>query len=49
MRSARERIAAAVREILKELPEVRGGVGTGQVMAMRKPRRDPFERGFLGE
>ena len=46
---ARERVAAAVRAVLKELPEVRGGVGTGQATAKRKPRRDPFERGVLGE
>ena len=46
---AGERIAAAVRAVLKELPEVRGGVGTGQATNKRKFRRDPFERGFLGE
>ena len=46
---ARERIAAAVRAVLKELPEVRRGVGTGQMTNKRKFRRDPFERGFLGE
>jgi hypothetical protein len=46
---ARERIAQAVRAVLRELPELHGGVGTGQATTARKPRRDAFERGFLGE
>jgi len=46
---ARERIARAVRAVLKELPELRGGVGTGQATTPRRPRRDAFERGFLGD
>jgi hypothetical protein len=46
---ARVRVAKAVRAVLKELPELCGGVGTGQVTAPRRSHRDAFERGFLGE
>jgi hypothetical protein len=45
---ARARIAEAVRAVLRELPELRGGVGTGAAASPRKARRDAFERGFLG-
>ena len=45
---ARARIAEAVRAVLRELPELRGGVGTGEAASPRRARRDAFERGFLG-
>lgn len=46
---AQGRIEEAVRAVLREHPELRGGVGTGQATVPRKARRDAFERGFLGE
>ncbi len=42
------RIRDAVRAVLREHPALRGGVGTGQASAPRRPQRDAFERGFLG-
>ena len=45
---AQARIAEAMRAVLRELPELRGGVGTGEAASPRRARRDAFERGFLG-
>ncbi len=45
---ARSKIASAVREVLRTVPELMGGAGTGQTARARRPRRDAFERGFLG-
>jgi len=46
---AREAIAAAVQRVLTDVPELRGGAGTGQNRGARRFRRDAFERGFMGD
>ncbi len=45
---AQGRIARAVRAVIRDLPELSGGAGTGTIARARRPRLDAFERGFLG-
>ena len=44
----RARIVEMVRDALNRVPGLRCGSGTGSTVSPRKPRRDAFERGFLG-
>ncbi len=46
--SARAKIAGAVRGALGRMTGLTGGAGTGSAVATQRPRRDAFERGFLG-
>ena len=46
---ARERIARAVQAVLRDVPELRGCAGTGRAAVARRPRREAFERGFMGD
>jgi hypothetical protein len=46
---ARTANAAAVQKVLKDVPELLGGAGTGRTLGARRPRRGAFERGFMGD
>ena len=45
----RAKVALAVKAVLGDVPELLSGAGTGGAMAARRPRRDAFARGFIGE
>jgi len=50
-KGAPDAIAKAAEAVLAELPELRGGAGTGAAVATQRKtaENDPFLKGFLGE